>query len=173
MPENVLYCIWFIAGDIRGQYNDLLRLFEYGGFPPEANYLFLGNYVGRGKQSLEVWCFLSFLKQLCSATRVNMVVLEAGYILPQSLLLLRHLVTVFFYMMGWMRDGRFGNLLLCILLRKWKVGCIVRWCVSLFDGDVLLIWIKKYIWFYTIRGSGWCWHRLFEQELIIWVRLML
>ena len=42
-----------VVGDVHGQYTDLIRMFEMCGFPPTSNYLFLGDYVDRGKQSLE------------------------------------------------------------------------------------------------------------------------
>ncbi len=60
-----------VFGDIHGQYDDLMRFFELWGEPSEnpgigdiqsIDYLFLGDYVDRGCNSLETICLLMALK---------------------------------------------------------------------------------------------------------------
>uniref|UniRef100_A0A915J229 protein-serine/threonine phosphatase n=1 Tax=Romanomermis culicivorax TaxID=13658 RepID=A0A915J229_ROMCU len=43
------------------QFEDLLKQFDICGYPPKKNYLMLGDYVDRGKRSLDCICLcLSF-----------------------------------------------------------------------------------------------------------------
>ncbi|KAG0008510.1 putative serine/threonine protein phosphatase [Entomortierella chlamydospora] len=51
-----------VVGDIHGQFYDLLEIFKIGGYCPDTNYLFLGDYVDRGLYSVETMSILTCLK---------------------------------------------------------------------------------------------------------------
>ncbi|OHT07179.1 Ser/Thr protein phosphatase [Tritrichomonas foetus] len=53
-----------VVGDLHGQYYDLIRIFQKYGFPNIANYLFLGDYVDRGSDSLDIILLLLTFKIL-------------------------------------------------------------------------------------------------------------
>lgn len=57
LPSDIV-----VVGDLHGNVDDLIRFFSTMGYPPETKYLFLGDYVDRGQNSVEVLLLLFSLK---------------------------------------------------------------------------------------------------------------
>ena len=52
----------YIFGDIHGQFSDMIHFLEMTGLPPNNKFLFMGDYVDRGNNSIEVCALLFAMK---------------------------------------------------------------------------------------------------------------
>ena len=69
-----------VFGDIHGQFSDMIHFLEMTGLPPNQNFLFMGDYVDRGANSIEV-CILLFVLKIMYPD--NIQVLRGNHECPE------------------------------------------------------------------------------------------
>lgn len=65
-------CPVTVCGDIHGQFSDLKELFQIAGPLPQTNYLYLGDYVDRGRHSVKTATLL-FLSKVRYRERITLL----------------------------------------------------------------------------------------------------
>ena len=80
--QNVIYinAPINVFGDIHGQFSDMVHFLEMTGLPPTQQFLFMGDYVDRGVNSIEV-CVLLFTLKIMFPNSIN--VLRGNHECPQ------------------------------------------------------------------------------------------
>jgi serine/threonine-protein phosphatase PP1 catalytic subunit len=61
-----------VFGDIHGQFADMIHFLEMTGLPPNNNFLFMGDYVDRGNNSIEV-CSLLFAMKIMYPNNIQIL----------------------------------------------------------------------------------------------------
>ena len=61
-----------IFGDIHGQFADMIHFLEMTGLPPNQKFLFMGDYVDRGNNSIEV-CSLLFAMKIMYPNNIQIL----------------------------------------------------------------------------------------------------
>ena len=135
-----------IVGDLHGQFFDLLNLLQVGGWPPHTAYVFLGDFVDRGHNSVETLSLLLCLKLKYPG---HVTLLRGNHEVIHSF----HaweclgLVRMFFVFV-------FGILLLPHLFGTWHFGCsfspLCLDCLSLTIG----LATKSYVYTVATNYAG-------------------
>jgi serine/threonine-protein phosphatase 6 catalytic subunit len=79
-----------VCGDIHGQFHDLLQLFHVGGQIPDKSYIFMGDFVDRGHNSVETLTYrFRCCRSLnyCNTFRSYLFLMKARY--PSNITLIR------------------------------------------------------------------------------------